>query len=230
MKKTEVRGIIFETLRPILVPSGFRLKKAKEEFVRPIPSGTQRVGVPLWDYNPKFDFSLNLAMRIEAAEEITNRFSGSPPKYHSITLTIITQLEHLRVQPLRWRAETEGELRSQLLEVSRIVQERVIPFFDRYQELPIIAAAANEAPPPVVHPENSAITIGMCIAGDRSQFASGNQPYRSMSAITLAHLARLENFDALVTRHQKELSPMRQTERDKFDNLVQFLRESGRAV
>jgi hypothetical protein len=161
-----------------------------------------------------------MTMRIDAAEEITNRFSGSPPKYHSSTLTILTQLEHLGVCPCRWQAESESELRSRLLDVTRIVQDRVIPFFDRYQELSIIAAAANPEPTP-----------GAGLVTDRSLFSSGNQPYRHMSAITLAHLAGLGNFDALVLRYHKELSSLNlQRERDKFDKLVQFLKKDEQVV
>src|SRR5437867_3614933 len=107
MKKTEVRDVIYGTLQPVLAPSNFRLKKSQPAFVRDIACGTQRLGVPLWDYNPRFDFSLNMTMRIDAAEEITNRFSGSPPRYHSSTVTILTQLEYLVVSPCRWQAETE---------------------------------------------------------------------------------------------------------------------------
>jgi hypothetical protein len=161
-----------------------------------------------------------MAMRVDAAEEITNRFSGSPPKYHSITQTVLTQPEHLGVRPCTWRAENESELRARLVEVTKIIQDRVIPFFDRYQELSIIAAAANAEPTP-----------DPGLVGERSLFHSGNQPYRNMSAITLAHLARLEIFGALVLRYQRELSSVsHQSERDKFDQLVQFLKKGEKAL
>jgi len=52
-----------------------------------------------------------------------------------------------------------------------------------------------------------------------------------MSAITLAYLAHFTNFEVLVSRYQKELSALHhQGERDKFDKLVQFLREHAKAV
>jgi hypothetical protein len=230
MKKGDVRVIIYETLAPVLAPFNFRLKKTQAEFQRKIEDGTQRLGVPLWDYNPRFEFSLVMTIRIDAVEDITNRFSGSPPKYHSGTLTVITQLEHLGVNTCRWRAENENELRSRLVETVEIVRDRVIPFFERYQKLPAIAAAANPDPAPVVLPTSNGMTTGMGILADRALFSSGNHPYRAMSAITLAHLARLKNFHSLVLRYQKELSSLHhQSERDKFDQLVQFLRESEKA-
>lgn len=94
MKNAEVREILYETLRPVLAPGNFRLNKSQQAFVRDIACGTQHIGIPLWDYNPRFDSSLAMTMRIEAAEAITNRFSGSPPKYQP------QELNHYRCDPL----------------------------------------------------------------------------------------------------------------------------------
>lgn len=221
MKKSEVRNIIYETLKPVLAPSDFRLKKSQEGFVRQIGGGTQTLGVPLWDYNPRFEFSLTMTIRFDAVQEITNHFTGSPPKYHSMTTTVITQLEHLGLSG-HWRAETESELKLKLSEVSNIVRDAIIPFFLRYQDLLSVAAAAN--------PE-SGLTTGKGIKADRVLFSSGGTLlYRAMSAITLARLAHFENFEALVLRYREELLPFHnplqhQNNCDKFDKLVEYLRE-----
>jgi hypothetical protein len=229
MKKGEVRELICETLKAVIATGEFQLKKG--HFVRRITGGTQTLGVPLWDYSPKFEFSFTMTMRLDAVEEITNRFSGSPPKYHSGTQTILTQLEHLGLTGCRWQAETEDELALRLVEASTFVQDRVIPFFQRYQNLLTIAVAANPETAPVVPPTPNGMTTGMGILADGILFRSGKHPYRAMSAITLAHLARFENFDVLVSRYRGELHSLHhQSERDKFDQLVQFLRESEKAV
>jgi len=231
MKKGEVSNTIYETLKPMLAPSDFRLNKSQVGFVRPIVGGTQTLGVPLWDYNPKFEFSLNLTCRLHAAQAITNPFHGSPPKYHSITQTVLTQLEHLGLRNCRWQAETESDLELKLSEVGSVVRDAVIPFFQQYRDLSTIAAAANPAEAPVVPPTGNGMTTGIGILADRVLFSSGNHPYRAMSAITLAYLAHFTNFEALVSRYQKELSALHhQGERDKFDKLVQFLRGHAKAV
>src|SRR6266404_1914816 len=231
MKKGEVSNTIYETLKPVLAPSDFRLNKSQVGFVRPIVGGTQTLGVPLWDHNPKFEFSLTMTFRLDAVEEITNRFSGSPPKYHSITQTVLTQLEHLGLRNCRWQAETESDLELKLSEVGSVVRDAVIPFFQQHQDLLTIAAAANPAEAHVVPPAPNRITTGMGILTDRALFSSGNHPYRAMSAITLACLAHFTNFESLVSRYQKELSALHlQSERDKFEKLVQFLRAHENAV
>src|SRR5215831_18898787 len=161
MKKGEVRTKIYECLEPVLTPGEFRLKKSHEGFVKRITGGTQTLGVPLWDYNPRFDFSLTMSIRLDAVEEITNRFSGSLPKYHSMTQTVLTQLEHLGLSRCRWQAKTENELEQTLSEVGSVVRESILPFFQRYQDLPAIAAAANPETNPLIPPTSNGMTTGM---------------------------------------------------------------------
>ena len=52
------------------------------------------LGLPLWDYNPTFEFSLNICIRLDAVEDVFHHFSGSPPKYHSMSFTTMTRLEY----------------------------------------------------------------------------------------------------------------------------------------
>jgi len=205
--------------------NGFRLKKSQEGFIRRIEGGTQTLGVALWDYSPKFEFSLTMTMRLDAVEELTNLFSGSTPKYHRITQTTLTQLEHLDAPRCRWKAETKGELESELAMVNGIVQHRVLPFFHQHRDLMTIAVAANPEVAPLVPPTPNGMATGMGLLADRVLFSSGIHPYRAMSNITLAHLARLHHFDALIQRYRKELMPIQENQREKFEQLVRFLGE-----
>jgi len=201
--------------------NGFRPKKSQGCFVKRIEGGTQSLGIPLWDYNPLIEFSLNMTMRIDAAEELTNLFSGSPAKYHSMTVTIITQLEHLSVSRCRWKAETQEELESELALVKAVVQDRILPFFHSHRDLMTIAVAANPEVAPMVPPVPNGLTTGMGLLADRVLFSSGNHPYRAMSNIALAHLARLPYFDELIERYRKELGQ----ENEKFEQLIRYLKE-----
>jgi hypothetical protein len=131
--KTEVRRLVAEAVTPVVSPAGFRFKKTSEAFVRAIDGGRQKLGLPLVDYNPVFEFSFTLCIRLQAVQDITNRFSGSPPKYHGITLTSITQLEFLGLpaEPgsgVRYQVKSESELAAALPSVLAIVQERALPF------------------------------------------------------------------------------------------------------
>jgi hypothetical protein len=227
VKKTKqggVKNIIYDALKPVMEPHGFRLKKSKEGFVKVIHGGKQALGIPFWNYKPRFEFSFVMTIRLDEVQAITNQFSGSPPKYHSLTQTILTQMEHLGLGECRWKAEGENEIKQKSGEAARVVQERILPFFERHQDLVTIAKAAN----PEVPPKLPLAPKGMPdLQAARSLFNGGNQPYPAMSAITLAHLARLANFDELASRYQKELLSLPSDSRDKFDRLVSFLKERG---
>jgi hypothetical protein len=220
MKKSEIRKLIYQTLSPAFVAGGFRLKTSAEGFVRKIAGGTQSLTIPLWDYMPRYDFSMVMTIRLDAVEDITNRFNAAQPKYHPQTQTILTQLEHLGARR-RWQVVTESELSEALAEAETIVREKIIPFFDRYQDLSSIAVAANLAvAPAAVDPAQSGGSLA-----DRALFSSAMHPARAMSAMTLAYLARLENFDELARRYRRELHPLQPQQTEIFDRLLQFLKE-----
>src|SRR5262245_42883866 len=112
MKKQEMANLIFEVLGGTLSGTDFRLKKSEDGFVRKIPGGRQMLGLPLWDYNPEFEFSLNICIRLDAVEEVFHRFSGSQPKYHGMSFTTITRLEYFTGGSGRYRVTSAGDVAS----------------------------------------------------------------------------------------------------------------------
>ncbi len=92
MTKQEMKNLIFEMLDGILSGTDFRVKKSEDCFVKKIPGGRQMVGLPLWDYRPEFQFSLNICIRLDAVEEVFHQFSGS--RNHSSSFTTMTRLEY----------------------------------------------------------------------------------------------------------------------------------------
>ena len=94
MKKQEMKNLLLDMLGRVLSGTNFRLKKSEDAYVRKIVGGRQMLGLPLLDYNPEFHFSLTICVRLEAVEETFHRFSGSPPKYHSMSETTITRLDY----------------------------------------------------------------------------------------------------------------------------------------
>src|SRR5262245_34505623 len=95
--KAEVVRLIVDGLKPTVAPSGFSYVKKDGSFVRAIDDGRQKLGVALWNYHPLFAFSLTMTVRLDAVQAIVNQFSGSPPRFHSITTTSLTQLEFLGI-------------------------------------------------------------------------------------------------------------------------------------
>src|ERR1700729_687774 len=122
MKKQEMASLNFEMLSGILSGTDFRLKKSEDGFVRRIPGGRQMLGIPLWDYNPEFEFSLNICIRLDAVEHVFHRFSGSPRKYHSMSFTTITRLEHFARGPGKYKVTTEGDVTSAGVALSDVIR------------------------------------------------------------------------------------------------------------
>ena len=213
--KRRARQLLYEGLTPMVAEAGFRPNKASEGFIRKIPGGRQRISVALWEYHPEYQFTLTLCIRLDEVEALCHPFAETPPQYQAETLTSLTQLEHLgeaATLPGRgviYRVTTEDELAAALIPVSRLVAEKVLPFLDRHTDLASLDAAMN---PETAEPP------------DRRAFNSAYHPYRGMTALAAAYLARNPRFEPLVTRYQGEMEGMIPSERAKFDRLVGHMR------
>src|SRR5439155_26327593 len=131
--------------------AGFRLRKCEEGFVRHSPRGRQFVGVPLVDYNPEFLMSLVVCIRLDAAEEIFHIFSGSPPRYQSMSYTTITQLEYFTsTVPSEYKVVTQQDAVSALNDLSGLIRDRVFPFLNRYSDVNALdqAMSSDQHPQP----------------------------------------------------------------------------------
>ena len=217
--KSEVERLIVEGLNPAVNPGGFRYRKKEECFVRAIGDGRQKLGVALWDYNPLFAFSLTMTVRLDAVQAIVNQFSGSPPPYHGITTTSLTQLEFFGLPADRgrveFRASSEPELASALPGVAALVRERVVPFFDEYRDI----AALNRG----LNPDGAELVTRLPWPPDRRAFDASNQPYRAMAGAAVARLAGDPRWEQLVAAYRAQLSGAAEQDRRKFEELVAHL-------
>jgi hypothetical protein len=219
MKKSEVRNLIYEGLKGVLEDHGFRLNRKQEGFVRRIPDGKQCIGVPLVDYNPTYIFSLTLTTRLEAVQSILNLFSGSPPQYHSITVTTITQLEYFTKKKTKTEYEvvTEADVNKAIAELTPLVHGKVIPFLDQHQDVASWDKAVNSTSNDVCG--DSSMLTDRCNSVDNS-----NHPYRGMTAVVLAHLARNPNFEEIV-RRLRDFYQGSMEATDKLTRLVDYLNQ-----
>ncbi|MDZ7363650.1 MAG: hypothetical protein ONB46_23475 [candidate division KSB1 bacterium] len=205
MKKQEVRDMIYTGLNSVLAGNGFRLKKSEESFVRPISGGQQRIYVALWDYQPEFIFSLTMGVRLDAVEQVFHLFSGSPPKYQSMSMTTLTQLEYFTAGKRKeYKISTEAEISTALDDLFKIVTEKVLPFFEKYRDVPSIEAAVNSGSLP-------------------TRFDSTQLPAGAMHAVILAHLVGNPNFERMVVQFQDAMRGFPEVEKDKFNRLVAYL-------
>jgi hypothetical protein len=194
MKKAEVSNLLYAGLDGVVADHGFRLSRKQEGFVRRIPQGKQCIGVPLVGHNPTYVFSLTLTTRLNAVEEIFNLFSGSPPPYHAMTVTAITQLDYFTKQPkTEYPVATEADITEAVGGLIPLMQGKVIPFLKDHQDIAAWDKAVNS-------PENDVCGDSTLLADRCNSVDNSNQPYRGMHAVILARLAGNLDFDNIVGR------------------------------
>jgi len=216
--KSEVRKLIVEALAPVLGPAGFRFRK--ESFVRKIDGGRQELAISLVDYKPVFRFSLVCCTRLDAVEEITNRFSESPEKYHGETLTSMTQLEFfgLPAKPgagVQYELKSEADASAVLPGVAALVRDRLLPFFEEYRDV----AALNRG----LNPAGAERLAEPRWPRDRREFDASNQPYRAMAGVAVAHLAGDPRVNKLVAAYRGQIRDLKDHDRQKFEQMVSHL-------
>lgn len=204
MKKQEIRDYIYAGLKEVLAGAGFKLNKKEGAFTRSIPNGFQRIYVPLYDYNPLFVFSLTIGIRLDAVEDIVNQFSGTVGPGQAQTTTSLTQLGYFTHENRKeYEVSTKEEIDSALSDLTTLINSKILPFLEQYQDVQSLDDAINKKKLP--------------------EFDSTQPLSHAMQSITLAKLANNPSFSALVTEYKKSLENFHPADREQFDRLASSL-------
>lgn len=208
MKLAQVRESLNHALGPLL--PGWKLVKKDEAFVRPIAGGKQWVSISIVDYRPEFRFSLTMATRLDAVEQINNQFSGATGSGTGRTSTTMTQLEYFFADenrnpydPKQYSVATEDDIVAAVRVLEPVLRDRILPWLDAHRGLAAIDSALN---------------------GDDARIDTSYLGHRAMSALTVARLARNPSFEVLVARYEEAIRSLPQMERDKLAALIAHLR------
>jgi hypothetical protein len=207
MKKPEVRDLLYSRLSDVLKPAGFRVRKADEALVRPISGGLNRLYVALWDYNPVFQFSLTAGIRIDAVEELFHHCSGSPPAYHKMSSTTLTQLSYF-TKPAEFEVTTPEEIVAAVDHLTPVITGKIVPFFDRYTDLATLDRALN--------------------GGEDPGADTTHLPSRALHWVAIAYLANNPHVEEIAARFAQEMQTFPESERAKLDCLLAELRHNPR--
>jgi hypothetical protein len=203
MTRREVFELIYRALGETLSNTNFRLERSEERYVRNIVGGWQVIGVPFYDYNPRFEFSLVMAIRLDEVQKITCMFSGSPPEYRAETVSAIIQIEYFAEVPNTFIVWSEEDIDKAAAVLSPIVREKIVPFMDTHRDVRALDEALHRG---------------------SKQLDSSFHPYRGMSGITIAKLAGNPEFDFLVEKYLAEMACKPEEDREKFVRLVEYLK------
>lgn len=205
MKKKEIRDFVYAGLKEILGGAGFKLNKGEGAFTRSIPNGFQRIYVSLYDYNPLFVFSLTIGIRLDAVEEIFNQFSGATGAGQAQTTTSLTPLGYFTQENRKeYEVSTKEEIDSGLSDLTTVINSKILPFLEQYQDVQSLDDAINRKKLP---------------GFDNTQLLS-----QAMHSIILAKLAGNPSFAALVTEYAKSIDNFPAPDRERFDRLASSLR------
>jgi len=204
MKKQEIRDFVYAGLKEILGGAGFKLNKKEGAFTRSIPKGFQRIYVPLYDYNPLFVFSLTIGIRLDAVEDIFNQFSGAMGPGQAQTTTSLTQLGYFTQEnPKEYEVSTKEEIDSALSDLTTLINSKILPFLEQYQDVQSLDDAINRKKLP--------------------GFDSTHPLSHAMHSIILAKLANNPSFSALVAEYAKSSENFPPPDGERFDRLVSSL-------
>jgi len=87
-ERKTLKAALFATLRDQLNGEGFKLKAARDTFVRAHEGYSERFMLVCLDGKPGWRIQPNVGIRIERVEEIFHKTSGFEPKYQKDTPTI----------------------------------------------------------------------------------------------------------------------------------------------
>lgn len=200
MRKQEVIRSICKGLDGATSAAGFAFKRRDMAFLRRTLFGSQSLGVPFWDYNPDFQFSLNITIRIDAAQKLFNEFSGIED--HPLGFTTMTRLEFFVGESARISVLDETGIAVACERLSELLRGRIIPFLDAHQDVRAVDRLMN---------------------GDEATFDMSAYPYKAWLGVIVAHLASATSLDFIEAKYRSVLSLPLEAEHP-FNRLVSFLK------
>ncbi|WP_432537908.1 hypothetical protein [Kineococcus arenarius] len=205
MQKPEVQELIYGGLSEALTGTGFRLNRSQEAFARRTTTGRQSLAVPLWDYQPDFQFSLVAGIRVDAVEDVFNKFSGATGKNATLTLTTMTPLSFFDDSRPQYEVRTPEEADRAVEQLKETTRSKIVPFFEEHADTHSLDDVLHTRPQP-----------GFDIT----------EPFsHAMHALIVARLAGNPDYPSLVARYAAELTNLHPMLRDRFEGLLEHLPE-----
>jgi hypothetical protein len=206
MDAAHVSGVIHGRLAEVLAPRGF--VRSGEGFVREAGEDRQFVGVALVDYAPEFEIAIVFGLRVHAAEKISARFWDATDDCDTCSFTLHDLAPEVEEYVT---VRDERALGSALARLIPPLERTALPLLDAHRDAAAIERLFNGTQP--------AVRIRQ------------PEPFRSMSAVILAHLVRNPDRDRLMGEYRPQVERQGQDCLQSYDRLVEYLknRASGEA-
>lgn len=208
MKKSEVMAKVLDGISALLLDKGFRLRKKDQSIIRKINGVTQKIEIPMWDYWPLYySFTLLVSVRDEVAAAIFNHFFDIPPEFCAETDSAIGNLKYfLDGEGREYKVTTMDEVSKAISDLTPIVLEKILPFFERCTSIHGIDAALN------TDSHKFAITNPLSVAD-------------AAKALIAARLAANPKFANLANQYEVAIRGLNDDNQCRMNKLLAFLRE-----
>lgn len=207
MYKKEVTETLFRELSTLLKPSMFKSSKKDNALIRKVASGSHWILIGVYDYNPLYQISFHLGIRLDEVEAIFHMFSGTLPNYQNQSLTCSTPFKFLTKDNTdMYNVQSPGELSSVITTFREVYGQKGEQFFSDN--------ATAES-----------LTIALLKQGEG--FNSLITPYNYMKLLILVRLTNQGDYEKLKNEAITACSGLHEMDRNKLYALVDYLDKSA---
>ncbi|MBY0460014.1 MAG: hypothetical protein K2V38_22085, partial [Gemmataceae bacterium] len=161
----------------------------------------QDVGEWIVDYKPVFRIKIMFGLRVHAAEQIVNRFTGGTDETSTWGLKLRDVAPEVEEPAV---VRNTRELRAALARLVPALEEAALPLLDALRDAASVERLYNDP--------------------GSSLYFRAPEPYRAMKAVTLAHLVGNPDRDRLMAEYRPGVVRQGQDCADSYDRLVEYLK------
>ncbi|RMG56113.1 MAG: hypothetical protein D6722_26960 [Bacteroidetes bacterium] len=198
---------LYEQLSPALKAAGFSLRESKQQFRRAHERGFENLILSVSPYPDVVVVDAHFGIRIDAVEEVAQRFTRNLPGFYPDAHTLIASYGRLTGQPyFRFKAANTHHLDMALESLLAFWEGEGLPFLNEWRRLPQAEHSLNgqpDKPCPYLH----------------------NQAHRYIKGIVAARLVGREAFSQLARQYEAALEqvPGGELLLPGYRQLVQYL-------
>jgi hypothetical protein len=207
MNKKEVTETLFGELSALLKPAKFKASKKDNALIRKVANGSHWILIGIYDYNPLYQISFHLAIRLDEVEAVFHKFSGTLPNYQGQSLTCSTPFKFLSLDNTElYNVQSPGELASVIKTFSDVYDQKGESYFSSY---------------------GTSESLTKALLTQSEGFNSLITPYNYMKLLILVRLTNQGDYEKIKHEAITACSGLHEMERTKLHALVDYLDKSA---
>lgn len=211
MNKKQVTNLVRQGISEGLKEDGFKFIKSKERILREHEAGFDVIYARIIDYNSVFQIEFSIAIRLNAVEEIVNKFLNDEirnPAGNSLTTTIVSSYDIMTNSKENYiEIKNEKELEAAIRSLLVLTKDKGLAFLNKYKNFQVANKYRKDR-----------------ILNDESQLS--HTLISLMQSLTLMKLCNDPDFDKLKEKYKELYVPFAGEEvtgRKALNDLIEYL-------